>query len=167
VEIAVGRLVRARGNRGELIAEIYSSHPDRADHLKQVSLELEGRRINAVIDEVWYHDGKPVLRFAGIDSIDEAEAWAGADILVPESERVALEDGEFYYADLIGCSVVGEKPVGVVIGIEEFGGPTLLKVKSPDGKEILIPFAKAICRQIDVAGRKIVVELPEGLLDLP
>jgi 16S rRNA processing protein RimM len=169
-EVAVGKLYRARGIRGELLAEIYSLRPGRADELKNVTLDRDGRRREAAVERVWVHDGRTVFKFAGIDSIDQAEEWAGADILVPEAERVRAEDGEFFHADLIGCVVVGRdssEPIGVVAAVEEFGGPPLLKVQAPDGREILIPFALSICREIDVAAKTIRVELPEGLLELP
>jgi 16S rRNA processing protein RimM len=166
-QIAVGRLIRARGNRGELLGEIYSSRPGRADQLKQVTLELNGRKWAAEIEQVWMHDGRPVFKFAGIDSISDAEPWAGADILVPAEERIVPEEGEYSFQDLIGSEVVDRgNPVGIVRGIEEFGSAPLLKVEGANGREILIPFAKSICREIDIAGKKIRVELPEGLLDL-
>lgn len=164
--IAVGRLIRPRGNRGELIAEIYSSQPGRAERLAQVTLERDGRSQVFEVEEVWSHDGKPIFKLAGIDSIDEAAVWSGADILVPDSERALPEPGEYSHADLIGCELVGTKPVGIVTGVEEFGGPPLLKVKAGDGREILVPFATAICREIDVEHKRIRVELPEGLLEL-
>ncbi len=166
-QIAVGRLIRARGNRGELIAEIYSSHPGRAEELKNVTLDLEGRRVSAAVEQVWYHGGTPVLKLGGIDSIDDAEMWAGADILVPETERVHAEEGEFYYSDLIGCKVIADQPVGVVAAIEDYGSAPLLKVETLDGREILIPFALSICREIDIVERVIRIDAPEGLLDLP
>jgi 16S rRNA processing protein RimM len=166
-ELAVGKLFRARGNRGELLAEIYSSRPGRADELKEVTLVLNGRRRDAVVERAWIHDGRTVLKFAGIDSISQAEEWAGADILVPETERVQAAEGEFFHADLIGCTVIGEREIGVVTGIEEFGGPPLLKVQAANGREILIPLVLSICREIDVAAKRIRVELPEGLLELP
>jgi 16S rRNA processing protein RimM len=164
--VAVGRLIRARGRRGELLAEIYSSQPGRAEKLKEVKLDLNGRERSAQIEEVWYHDGKTVLKFAGIDSIDDAEEWAGADVLVPESERALPEEGEYSHADLIGCSVVGDRPIGVVKGVEDYGGPPLLKLEAPDGREILVPFARAICKEIDVENKIIRVDLPEGLVEL-
>ena len=169
--IVVGRLIRARGNRGELLGEIYSSHPGRAERLKQVILESSGRRRPSDIEEVWNHDGRPVFKFAGIDSISDAEVWAGADILVPESERAQPEAGEYSHADLIGCSVVSGSGleltgIGVVKGVEEYGGPPLLKVEALDGREVLVPFVTSICREIDVVAKVIRVELPEGLLDL-
>jgi len=119
------------------------------------------------VEQVWYHGGTPVLKFGGIDSIEAAEMWAGADILVPESERVQAEDGEFFYSDLIGCKVVADRLIGVVGGIEDYGSAPLLKVHAEGGREILIPFALSICREIDVAARVIRVVLPDGLLDLP
>lgn len=170
--VAVGRLIRPRGNRGELIAEIYSSQPGRAERLSTVTLDLNGRAEVVSVEEVWFHDGKPIFKFAGIDSIDDAAEWSGADMLVPEAERAVPEPGEYSHADLIGCrlvadSLVAEKPIGTVTGVEEYGGPPLLKVQMEDGREILVPFAKAFCREIDVASKTIRVELPQGLLELP
>ena len=167
--VAVGRLIRARGLRGELIAEIYSSQPGRAEKLKEVILDRDGRRRAVAVESVWYHEARPVFKFAGIDSIDQAGEWAGADLLVPEDERAHPAEGEYSHAELIGCAVLsgnpGERPLGTVAGIEDFGGPPLLRVATPEGREVLIPFARSICREIDVAARKIRVELPDGLLD--
>ncbi len=167
--VAVGRLWRARGKRGELVGEIYSSQPGRAEKLKEVRLDAEGRQRMAEIEQVWFHDGRPVFKFVGIDSISDAELWQGADILVPESERALPEEGEYSHADLIGCSLVrlgtGEL-VGVVTGVEEYGGPPLLRLDATDGREILVPFARSMCREIDVAKKIIRVELPEGLTEL-
>lgn len=164
--VCVGRLIRARGNRGELIAEIYSSQPGRAELLKEVRLERNGRSGTFRVENLWHHDGRPVFKFAGIDSIGEAEQWAGADILVPETERARPEAGEYSHADLIGCAVVGPQPIGTVAAIEDYGGAPLLKIAAADGRELLIPFAEAICREIDVEKKIIRVELPEGLLEL-
>jgi 16S rRNA processing protein RimM len=164
--IAVGRLIRPRGVRGELIGEIYSSQPGRAERLKAVTLEREGRRKEFAVEEVWSHDGRPIFKLAGIDSIDDAAEWVGADMLVPDSERALPEAGEYSYADLIGCRLIGDRPIGTVTGVEEYGGPPQLVVKAEDGREILVPFAKAICREIDVEAKIIRVELPEGLLEL-
>ena len=102
--IAVGRLSRVRGNRGELVGEIYSSQPGRAEKLKQVVLETTGRESRlSEIERIWWHDGRPVFKFAGIDSISDAEPWAGADVMVAPSERALPEAGEYSHADLIGC----------------------------------------------------------------
>jgi 16S rRNA processing protein RimM len=165
--VLVGRLVRTKGNRGELIAEIYSSQPGRAERLHEVRLEKGSQSRVAVVEEVWYHDGKTILKFEGLDSISDGEVWAGAEILVPESERAKPEEGEYSHADLIGCVVVDVKDgqtVGTVESIEDGGGPVLLRLAGEKG--ILIPFAKAICREINVETKQIRAEIPEGLLDL-
>ena len=160
-------MLRVRGNRGELIGEIYSSQPGRADKLKEVTLELAGRSRAVDIERVWVHDGRPVFKFAGIDSISAAEPWAGADILVSAEEQMRPGEGEYSHADLIGCRVAdAARVIGTVAGVEEYGSAPLLKVEAVDGREILIPFARSICREIDIAGKTIRVELPEGLLDI-
>lgn len=165
--VAVGRLFKARGNRGELTGEIYSSQPGRAEKLKDVVLELAGGKTRTCkIEEIWWHSGRPVFKFVGIDSISDAEQWAGADVLVDDSQRQQPEEGAFSHADLIGCALWNRSAnVGVVLSVEDFGGGPLLEVKLEDGREVLVPFARSICKEIDVAGKTIRAELPEGLLE--
>jgi len=171
--ILVGRILRERGRIGEVTAEIYSSQPGRAEKLKGVILALGGLKRPTHVERVWYHNGRPVFKFLGIDSISDAEVWRGADLLAPESERALPEQGEYSHAELIGCEIrtsAGEQPLGTVLGVvrgvQEYGGQTLLRVEKPGGREMLIPFAKAICREIDVARKIIRAELPEGLTEL-
>ncbi|HEV2202761.1 MAG TPA: ribosome maturation factor RimM [Bryobacteraceae bacterium] len=176
--VSIGRLLRARGNRGELVGELDSREPGREERLQEVTLELGDRRKAVRVQEVWrnpaIYDGRPVFKFEGIDSISDAEVWQGAGILVPAEDVAPTPEGEYSHADLIGSRVVSLKKgepeadelVGVVEGIEEFGGPPLLRVRAADGREILIPFARSICKRVDVASKTIGVELPEGLLDL-
>jgi 16S rRNA processing protein RimM len=132
----------------------------------------------ARVEDVWHHDGRPVFKFEGVDSISDAEVWEGSDILVPEAERAKPEEGEFSHADLIGCAVWEDgkdRPLGVVSGVLEYGSAPLLEVITGDtagskeaagGKEVLIPLVREICHEIDVEGKIIRVKLPEGLLDL-
>ena len=163
--VAIGRLWRTRGNRGELLGELDSSEPDREQKLKEVALEKNGQRQVLQVEQTWRHDGRPIFKFVGVDSINDAEKWQGAEILVPLSEVEPPEEGAFSYADLVGCQVVGDEVVGVVTEVEEYGGAPLLKLEAADGREILIPFARSICKVIDVASKIIRVELPEGLLE--
>jgi 16S rRNA processing protein RimM len=157
-----------------LTGEIYSSHPGRDDELMQsrrVALSKPGQRRELDLERIWRHDGRPVFKFAGVDSISAAEEWEGADVLVPVDQGVRREAGEYTYSDLIGCRVEavsanGRLEIGTVRGIEEFGGAPLLKVEAEDGREILVPFARAICKEIDVVRKVIRAEVPEGLLEL-
>lgn len=165
--VRAGRLLRTRGRKGELLAHIDSPEPGRAERMQRVLLRRPGQEAVYEVERVWRHAGRPVFKFTGIDSISEAERWEGAEILVPEAERVKLEAGEYYQSDLIGCVVEDASGViGKVADVEEGAGPLLLHVARPHGGELLIPFAASICRHIDVAAKRIRVDLPEGLAEL-
>lgn len=158
---------RTRGNKGELFAEIYSSQPGRAERLQNVRLDKDGASRLVRVESVWLHNGRPVLKFAGVDSITDAEKLEGADVLVEEAERERPGEGEYSHEELVGCTVMCEnRPVGVVRSVEDYGGPPLLKLEAADGREILVPFARSICREIDVARKVIRASLPEGLTEL-
>jgi len=134
---------------------------------RRVALEKAGRRLEVDVERIWRHDGRPVFKFSGLDSISAAEEWAGADVLVPADQGVRLEAGEYTHADLIGCRVESaEGVIGTVRGVEDFGGAPLLAVEALDGREILVPFARSICKEIDVAAKVIRADVPEGLLEL-
>jgi 16S rRNA processing protein RimM len=161
---AIAALVRPRGNKGELTAVSLSSKPERFAHLTKVHLFGDGSEYT--VERVWEHDGALVFKFAGVDSINDAEKLRGAEVRVPFEERVPLDEGEYFQSDLIGCEVrdiVTERLIGHVTGWEEYGGPSLLDV---DNGRVLIPFVKAICPEVDTAARVIKVQLPEGLEDL-
>lgn len=163
-------LGRPRGNRGEVTAESLSSQPDRFARLEEVRLLGDGSLHHVgfyQVDAVWEHDGALVFKFRGVDSITDAEKLRGAEVQVPKAERIALEPGEYFHSDLIGCEV-RERGSGRVIGrvtnFEEFGGPPLIEI---DSGRLLIPFVKAICVDIRPEDKQIEVELPEGLEDQP
>lgn len=164
--IPAGRLQRTRGRNGEFIAEIYSNQPGRAERLQTVTLAQGEQKLAVNVENLWYHDGRPIFKFAGIDSISQAEPWEGAEMLVEDSERIAAPEGEYLHSDLIGCTVVaGDRTLGEVKDVVEYGGPVLLQVH--DGtREVLIPFVRAFCPEIDIDAKRIVAELPEGLVDL-
>ena len=162
--VAVAVLGRPRGNRGELTAESLSSKPERFAQLKEVRLMGDGGAYQ--VEEVWEHSGALVFKFRGVDSISEAERLRGAEVQVPRAERVALEPGEYFHSDLIGCEVrerTSGRVIGRVTSFEEYGGPPLIEI---DGGRILIPFVKAICVDIRPDLKLIQVDLPEGLEDL-
>ena len=158
----MAHLVRTRGIKGELVAVPLNDRRERFDQLKRVlanGAELE-------VERAWWHGDKLILKFRGVDTMTQAEALAGIDVCVPASERAPLPDDEFYLSDLIGCEVVdgvGGRIVGTVSGWQDAGGPPLLELAD---SPVLIPFARSICREIDIAGKRIVIDPPQGLLDL-
>jgi 16S rRNA processing protein RimM len=166
--VVIAELFRARGIRGELIARSQTDVPGRLENLKRAQVRLaDGKDIAVEIEDAWEHKGDWVLKFVGVDTMDAANAFRGADLWVPPEERGELPEGGFFQSDLIGCSVVDKvsgKELGVVGGFQEYGGPTLMEM-TVDGRELLIPFAEQLC-EVDLPARMIRVDLPDGLLDL-
>lgn len=164
--VAVAKVARPRGIKGEVVADILTDFPERFDALEKVTAVMpDASRRELTIEKHWFQSGRVVLKFAGIDSVDEADTVRNAEICVPEDEAVELEEGEFYDWELAGCSVetVGGEPIGRVRELMRTGGTELLVV---DGaKEFLIPFAEAICVEVDVDNKKILIDPPEGLLE--
>jgi 16S rRNA processing protein RimM len=120
------------------------------------------------VENTWMHGDHLILKFKGVDTISDAEKLAGAEVAIPFEQRAALAEEEFYQSDLIGCEVsdASGRSLGIVEDFQETGGAPLLTVKTPDGRELLIPFANSICTKIDLDRKQITVNPPEGLLDL-
>jgi len=120
------------------------------------------------VERIWMHGDSAIFKFQGIDTISDAERLAGADVSIPLDQRPAAPEGEYYRSDLIGCEVFDQnaRPLGTVAGWQETGATPLVELRTPDHKELLIPFAKSIFTRIDVPARRIDVTIPEGLEDL-
>jgi 16S rRNA processing protein RimM len=155
-----------QGRRGEVLAEIHTSFPERFAERRGLSaLAADGTRRELQLEEHWFHKGGVVLKFKGVESISDAELLAGVELQVPEEQRVELEAGAAYVSDLVGCEVLVD---GLVIGTVtdvQFGAgeAPLLVVKGE--REYLVPYAEAFLKRKDFAGRRIEMELPEGLLE--
>jgi len=189
----VARILRARGNKGEVAAELLTDFPERLTKLKEVFVGQAGGKIeprSIAVKSCWLsqnHRGQAVFHFEGVNSISEAEKYRGLEVLLPFEQRVTLPAGQYFVSDLIGCSVfenpasasvvasspcsLGEAPslLGTVRDVqipgEEFPGTPLLEVETSRG-EILIPLALDICTKIDTNARRIDVILPDGLREL-
>jgi 16S rRNA processing protein RimM len=165
-----------QGRRGEVAAELHTSFPERfAERRELFGLTADGSRRTLQLEEHWFHKGHMVLKFAGVESISDAERLAGLELQIPEEQRAVLEAGAVYISDLVGCEVVNRTASGLIaIGsVEEVrfgaGEAPLLVVRRKSGgreEEYLVPFAEAFLRQTDLAARRIEMELPEGLLEV-
>jgi 16S rRNA processing protein RimM len=171
--VAVARLLKPWGRRGELSAVSLSSHPERFEQLDEISLfdgaDFPNQTRTFRVTNVWEHGPRLVFQFDGVDSISDAEKLRGAEVRVPMEERFPLPEGEYYHADLVGCRVIeasGSREIGSVRKFLEMGGNGLLEVVDERGREVLVPFTKSICVAIDVEKKRITVDPPDGLLDL-
>ena len=168
--VAVARVVKTRGVRGEVAADLLTDFPERFDWLEElVAVGPAGERELLSIEDHWLHGRRVVLKFEGYDAPETARALVGRELAVPESEAVELEEGEFYDWQLSGCRVetTGGAPLGTVRELLRAGGDApLLVVRDEGGRERLIPFAESICVEVDTDARLIRVDPPEGLLEL-
>jgi 16S rRNA processing protein RimM len=189
--VLVARIIRPRGNKGEVLAELFTDFPARLSSRLQIFLRHNQSEPHAIgLQNFWVDRNHPehgIFHFEGCSSINAAEKFRGFEVLIPAADRVKLPDGKYFVSDLIGCSVfetpatqsklaspacaMEEAPrlLGSVRDVffpgEGTAGTPLLQVDTSAG-ELLVPLAEDICRRIDVAARRIDVTLPEGLGDL-
>jgi 16S rRNA processing protein RimM len=179
--VLVARLVRPQGRTGELLAEILTDFPERfTERRSLVLLHPEGKTPPrpVTLDDYWLHKGRVVLKFSGIDSITDAEALRGLDVAIPREQRAPLEDDAVYIDDLIGCHIIDVSgpdahDIGPIVNVDrDITSTPLLVVHAPtehdptEKDELLIPFAKAWLRHVDIENKRIEMLLPEGLLTI-
>lgn len=188
--ITLARLLRPQGRRGELLADLLTDFPEQLQNAE--GLFLIGANADTpapvatriMVESYWMPTGKNagrvVLKLAGSDSISDAERFAGMKLMVPAAERPALDEDTFYVSDLVGSTLYDcEVVVGEVVDIEFATTPDgrtrlaeaapLLAVRlvgsSGDGELTLVPFVRAQLLSVDIAARRIVMKMPEGLLN--
>ena len=167
--IIVARAVRPRGLKGELVADILTDFPERFERVSKLTgVAPGGERKQLELESYWFQNDRMVLKIAGYDSIEAAKALVGYEFGLPEAERVELAEGEFYDWELEGCSVENKAgdAIGKVREVMRTGGVELLVIEDEARRETLVPMAESIVVEIDLPGKKIWIDPPEGLLDL-
>lgn len=167
--ISIARIARPQGNRGEVIADLLTDFPDRFADLDLVWVKrAEGDFLSLRLENFRLHKDRVVLKFAGYDDINTAEGLRNAGVMITRDQLVSLPEDTWYDFDLIDCRVVTMEgaDLGRVKDVQNYGAAPLLVVTTGQGTELLIPLALSICTEIDVANKRIVVNPPEGLLDL-
>ena len=166
--VLVGRIARPFGNRGHVIVNGATDFPEsRFAPGAVLHTQRGGRDTTLTVAASRLHQGRPVLALQGVETMTDAEALAGLELRVAESALAALPPGTYYEHDLVGCEVVtaGGVGLGPVRAVESSAGPTRLVIGAGRG-EIQVPLVEAICVAIDVAARRIVIDPPDGLLDV-
>jgi len=174
----LARVRRPQGRKGEVFSDVLTDYPEKFQERRQLWLIPDGKQAKGAAEprlveliHHWPHKGGMILHFAGIDSINDAETLKDFIVAIPATERVALGEDEAYVDDLVGCEVIDLAPaepvsVGKIVDVDRSAGPVaLLVLDSPSG-EILIPFAKAFLRKLDIAARRLEMALPEGLVEV-
>jgi 16S rRNA processing protein RimM len=170
--VTLARILRARGLRGEVAAEILTDFPERLANLREVWLaDGRGAPRRIGVERCWLatsRGGQAIFHFVGVDTVEAAEQLRGAEVQLPLDQRTQLGAGQYYVSDLAGCEVWeagATESLGVVVDVEFPGGAPLLSVRTGEG-EVLVPLAAEFCIRIDIQAKRIDVALPEGLRDL-
>jgi 16S rRNA processing protein RimM len=172
--ITLARVVKTQGRRGEVAAETHSDIPERfTAGMKLFALpkakgsEQDARR-ELEVEEIWPHKGLLVFKFAGLDSISDAEVLIGSELQIPVAERAKLEQGWTYVSDLIGSAVLDRgREIGRIADVEFGAGEApLLIVTDSAGKKFDVPFAEAYLEGVDIAQHQVRLNLPEGMLEV-
>jgi 16S rRNA processing protein RimM len=166
--VLIGRIARTHGIRGHVIVNPETDAPaERFVEGRVLQLEMPGRSEPIAIESVRFHQGRPIIGFSGVDTMEAAEALIGAELKLPEAELPPLPAGTYYRHDLVGCEV--RDTTGQAIGrVTSVDGPlerSRLVIAGPRG-EVMVPMVGGICVRVDPAAKLIVVDPPAGLLEL-
>jgi|SRR5579859_769439 len=175
--VTIARVAKTQGRKGEVAATLLTDFPERFETRRRLFAlcqrspggargAAEGDRRELQLENHWFHKGMVVFKFAGVDSISEAEMLVGCEIQLPRSERAELGEDEFYVSDLAGCMVTDSgRDIGRVKDVQFGSGEAPLLVIE-GGKELLVPFAAAYIEKIDLEHKQVSMKLPEGMLEL-
>ena len=165
--VTIAKVTKTQGRFGEVAAALLTNFPERFDERRRLLVVgRAGERRELKLENHWFHKGQVVLKFAGVDSISQAEELIGAEVQIPLEERAALTDGSVYVSDLIGCTVSDSgREIGTVTDVQFGSGEAPLLVVRGD-KEFLIPFAGEYLEEVAPERKQVRMSLPQGMLEL-
>jgi len=166
--LLVGVVARAHGNKGQVIVNPETDFPDERFAVGQVlTIVQAGRTVERRVASVRFQQGRPIVGFEGVETMNDAEALAGAELKVPAAALPPLPGGTYYRHDLVGCEVrdEAEQVIGRVARVDGPLERSHLVIEGPRG-EVMLPLVEEFWVSIDLDGRVIVVRPPQGLMDL-
>ena len=164
--LEIGQIVNTFGIKGFVKVNPWVNDVTRFDSLKKVYIKIRKSLKELEIEEVKYHKNQVLLKFKGIETIEQAEILRNAILEIDRKDAIPLEEGEYFIADLLESEVYtdeGEK-LGILEDIFNTGSNDIYVVKNELGKSILLPRIKEVFKEIDVENKKIIVHLIEGLI---
>lgn len=168
-DVVIGQVVRPFGRRGEVVVEPLTDDPGRFFEISDAEIGPPGQPgTRRSLESVRIHKGRPVIRFDQITDISSAETLRHLEVRIREAERARLPDGRYYSDELVGCRAESEDGafLGEIVDTLDTAGPALLVLRGPNGAEDLIPFVEALCVHVEPDARRVVLNLPDGLLGL-
>lgn len=163
--LELGQIVNVKGLKGEVKVNPFTKNIDRFEELKTVLIKFKNENKEFEIEKVGYHKNQVILKFKGINTIEEAEKLRNSYILINRNDLEPLEEGVYYITDLLGLEVYTEDGtlLGKVDDIYNTGSNDIYVVKDDLGKQKLLPGIPEVLKNVDLEHGKIIVNLIEGL----
>ena len=164
--LQVGVISSTHGVRGEVKVFPTTDDVKRFKKLKKVILDTGKEQLPLEIEGVKFFKQFVILKFRGIDNINDIEKYKGRDLWIPREEAQELDEDEYYIADLLGMDVFTEdgELFGALKDVMETGANDVYIIEMSDGKEVLVPAIKQCILDVDIENRKMVIHLLEGLV---
>jgi 16S rRNA processing protein RimM len=165
--IPIGKVIRSQGRKGELKTKIYCNRGEESFFFPTIYFRLKEGKSQYRVKSFRINKDFFILKLETVDSITQAESFVGKDIYVPESELKTLDKGHYYTFQLMECAVFTKdgQMVGIVRDVINIKDNDLLEIER-EGRIILIPFSQSICLEVDPGKKRIVIDPPDGLLEL-
>lgn len=162
----VGVITNTHGIRGEVKVFPTTDDVKRFDYLKEAYIDAGKEKIKVEVSNVRYFKNLVIVKFKGIDNINDIERYKGKDLLVTRENALPLEEGEYYLADIIGANVYTEDGIlfGSLEDVIETGANLVYSVQH-EGKEVLLPVIDDCVKEVNVEEKKVIVHIMKGLLD--
>ena len=165
--LRVGVIANTHGIRGEVKVFPTTDEKERFKDLIKVILDMGKEQKVLEIQSVRFFKNLVILKFKGIDNINDIEMYKGKDLLVTREDAVPLEEGEYFIADLLDLDVYSDEDekIGVLYDVMQTSANDVYVVKTEEGKEILLPAIDECILDIDLEENRMTVHIMEGLLD--
>ena len=166
--VQVGVITSTHGVRGEVKVFPTTDDPARFKKLKQVILDTGKEQIDLEIAGVKFFKNMVILKFKGIDNINDVEKYRQKGLFVTREHAVKLKKDEYFIADLIGLQVTSDEgeALGEISDVLQTGANDVYVIKTPEGEEILLPAIKDCVKAVDIEGKTMEVHLLPGLREI-
>lgn len=163
--ITIGEVVNTHGHRGAVRVLPLTDFPERFQDLQEVLVVRDGKRMTLHIERVSFHKRFVILSFREVPDMNAAERLRGALLQIPREQVRPLPEGRYYLFEIVGLQVftVGGELLGTVVDVLQTGANDVYVIRSPAGRELLIPALKSVVQEISPEASRMVVDLPEGL----
>lgn len=163
----IGKIINTHGLNGEVKVQQVTDFTELFNVGQLIYIDINGSETEFIIEQQRTHKHHHLIRFKGVESIEDAERLKGFNIKVKEEQLPNLEENQFHYHEIIGCHMytMSGELVGEIVNILSPGANDVWVVKSDDGKEYLIPYIDDVVKNVNVSDKKVMIEPMEGLLE--